>query len=111
VVQAADRRITALGTQFDVRIDPGALQVLLVSGRVRVDGGNGNRETQAETSVRLAPGQRLSVALGAPAVVTDADVAIATAWRRGLVAFDETPLAEAVAELNRYAAEPLIIRD
>ncbi len=32
-------------------------------------------------------------------------------WREGLLSFDDRPLAEAVAEVNRYAPEPIVITD
>src|SRR5690606_27077091 len=37
VVSAAGRTVTALGTAFDVRVDSGALKVVLVEGKVRVE--------------------------------------------------------------------------
>ncbi|MGE5500486.1 MAG: FecR family protein, partial [Ignavibacteriales bacterium] len=37
VVAAAGRTVTALGTAFDVRVDHGALRVVLVEGKVRVE--------------------------------------------------------------------------
>ncbi|MGE5502713.1 MAG: FecR family protein, partial [Ignavibacteriales bacterium] len=37
VVTAAGRTVTALGTAFDVRVDRGALKVVLVEGKVRVE--------------------------------------------------------------------------
>jgi transmembrane sensor len=36
-VEAAGRRVTALGTIFEVRLDPGRMKVVLVEGRVVVD--------------------------------------------------------------------------
>jgi transmembrane sensor len=34
-----------------------------------------------------------------------------TAWQRGQVALDNTPLADAVAEMNRYSSTRLIVED
>ncbi len=113
VVEADDRQVTAIGTQFDVRLDPSSLQVLLISGRVHVDH---NRvmagDAKWERDVDLRPGDRLTVTLGkAMSIDRVADTTTETLWRRGLVQFDEAPLSEAVTELNRYATEPLVIRD
>src|SRR6218665_510159 len=36
-VQAVDRQVTALGTVFEVRVDPGRVQVVLIEGRVVVE--------------------------------------------------------------------------
>ena len=43
--------------------------------------------------------------------VAAADVAVETSWREGVVVFNDTPLAQAVAEINRYAAEPITVGD
>ena len=113
VVQAADRAITAVGTQFDVRLDNDSLRVLLVTGSVHVDHPVPRLgATQADRSVKLEPGDRLTLAFGSPPTVERLpDTSVELLWRRGLVQFDETPLAEAAREINRYATNTLIIRE
>lgn len=109
-VYAGDRVITALGTVFDVRLQGDEVKVALVEGRVRV-------KTQAAFSaapapqVVMAPGELLEARPTQPMRVHNVDVANATSWRSGVLVFDETPLAEAVAELNRYSSERLVIED
>jgi transmembrane sensor len=41
--------------------------------------------------------------------VTDADPETVTAWRSGLLIFDETPVAQVVAEINRYRAGRVVL--
>lgn len=112
LVEAAGRRITALGTAFDVRIDPDRFQVLLVEGSVMVnrspyafDGAADAREFV------LHPGEGLVAAFGAPEQVTQIDVTRQLRWRDGFMEFDGELLINVVAEMNRYTSAPLSVQD
>ncbi len=113
IVEAADRVITALGTEFDVRLDPGAVHVLLVTGRVRVGREEGvvQAGSTLEPAIELHPGERLSMTLGMPPRIEHTDADRAASWRQGVIEFQNEPLYRAVAEFNRYATEPLTIGD
>ncbi len=105
VVVAGNRRITDLGTQFDVRRDSGALTVSLVEGRARFDA--------RHRSLDLTPGDRI-VADAQGIVKTQepaAKLARALSWRRGVLVFYGTTLAQAAAEFNRYSTVKLVIPD
>lgn len=105
VVDAGDGiTITVLGTQFDVRRTADRVMIALVSGAVVV------RRGDAELA-RMRPGSVVAVALGNGTVATTTTVAEAISWRGGHLSFRETPLAEAVAEINRYTENKLQIRD
>lgn len=95
VVVAGDTQVRALGTKFDVRRLDGATQVTLAEGRVEV-ARPGRKETWT-----LAPNQRITLN-GAPPAPHPADAVTATSWTTGRLRFSGTPLAEAVAEVNRY---------
>nr|WP_295109232.1 FecR domain-containing protein [uncultured Caulobacter sp.] len=103
-VQAGGRVVTALGTQFDVKLTPGAMQVVLAQGSVSV------ASTGAPT-VKLAPGQGFAARTGAAGAVSTVDVDRALAWRQGVVEFRDQPLSEAVAQLDRYTRAQIVIRD
>ncbi|MDB5584201.1 MAG: hypothetical protein JWR80_9377 [Bradyrhizobium sp.] len=113
-VEAADRQITALGTVFEVRVDPGRVSVVLIKGRVVVD-----RTREAVNAFGgapvapafLKPGEEFSVELGAPQRVAAVNVESQLLWRDGFVEFDDEPLGLAVAEINRYANRPITLRD
>ena len=92
IVSAGDRQVTALGTSFLVRRDDQRLAVTLVEGRVRVN-----------QKFTLTPGERLTLTPGGAARLGEPPLDKATAWRRGQVVLDDTPLAVAVAEMNRYS--------
>jgi transmembrane sensor len=116
IVKAGDRRIKALGTSFVVRRDATQTAVTLVEGTVSV-----TRETPpphapamqagsppAPDAFTLTPGQRLTFLAGhARLDTTPLDKAVA--WRRGEIIFEDTPLADAASELNRYSKEKLVI--
>lgn len=107
-VEAGGRRITALGTRFDVRLDDGPLRVTLVEGQVSVartiDATDGPGRP-----VVLAAGEQLTAAPGRD-VVAPADAA-ASAWRETSITFEDKPLSEVVAELNRHSATKLVVDD
>jgi transmembrane sensor len=112
VVAAADRRVTALGTQFDVRLDPDRIEVVLLEGKVAVDHTSPSlleRLNFRNSHVVLKPGERLVAALGEPVSVTATNAQRATSWRQGWVVFENETVGNAVAELNRYADRPLTV--
>ena len=97
VVDAGGADVRALGTKFDVRRDDDRVQVTLVEGVVRVD-----RDAGKEAWT-LAPNQQLTVARASATATSLPDAASATSWTTGRLTFHETPLAAAVAEVNRYS--------
>lgn len=104
VVDTAKLTITALGTRFAVRaLDDGAT-VALVEGSVRVARqGAGTNEAvvlQAGSILRLTP---------SGFEVTRGDAARLANWRTGRLSFDQTPLAAAVEEMNRYTTKPILL--
>jgi transmembrane sensor len=114
VVAAGDRKVTAVGTAFDVRLDGGAVKVVLVEGRVRVE------PLRPAGMARIAPvlarqtldaGEELVAAPGEGVEVATADTDQATSWRRGQVIFRDDTVAAAVAEMNRYSDTQLVIDD
>jgi transmembrane sensor len=108
VVYADGRRITDLGTNFLVRRDPATLEVALIKGSVRV-GAAGSQSA----SRLLKPGD-VAVASAESMVITKKtarELSDELSWRRGVLVFDNVPLAEVAAELNRYNRQKLVIAD
>jgi len=107
-VLVAGHRVTDLGTKFVVRNDADRVEVSLLDGRVRFDPANSLAQ---KSSAILAPGD-VVVATAASMSVTKAEastIAASLAWRRGMLIFNNTPLADAVAEINRYTSRKLVI--
>lgn len=109
VVEAAGKRVIALGTVFDVRLDAVKMQVTLIEGRVRVEPiGGGGQPTAARI---LHPGEQLIARAGEPLVVLAADVQQEVSWRTGRLVFSNEPLSEVVAEINRYSDRKVVLAD
>lgn len=105
VVDAGDGiTITATGTQFDVRRTRDRVVVALVSGAVTV-------RRNSEELARMKPGSVVEIAVDDGTIATSRTVAETTSWRAGHLSFDETPLVEAVAEVNRYTDAKFVIHD
>jgi transmembrane sensor len=123
VVQAGNRRIIAVGTQFSVRREGDEVQVVVTEGRVRVDSGDvQSAEASQPDTVSTSPAPaRVLLAAGGVARARKGDVVVKNhplaeaeeliGWRSGDIYFRETRLADAVAEFNRYNARQIVIRD
>jgi len=110
VVEAAGHRVMDLGTEFSVRDDRNGLEVALVQGKARIESANGAAD---QRSAVLAPGD-VAVATADTMSIrkeTASDIANALGWRRGLLVFHNTTLAEAAAALNRYNSNKLVVAD
>lgn len=102
VVAAGATEVTAIGTVFDVRRDPAEVRVTLVSGVVEVDGGG------KAAPARMTAGDQGRVR-ESQVSVRRTDVAAATGWTEGRIVFRDTPLATAVAEVNRYLDDGIVL--
>jgi transmembrane sensor len=109
VVAAAQREVVAVGTAFDVKIDPQQFRVTMLEGKVRV---RSLPDEPASNDQFLVAGQRMTAQQGGNEMRVDrADLANDTAWIEDRLVFDGQPLAQAVAEMNRYTVQPITIAD
>lgn len=127
VVQAAGTEVRATGTAFAVRLMPAGedshntLDVTLVEGQVVVRQAARRAETaRGVPPVVMAAGERLRVQGtqsrgGAASTATHAQsqrdrprLDQVLAWKRGEAVFDNNSLPEALAEMNRYSAMPIV---
>lgn len=102
VVKAAEGRIVADASNFDVRCDGRNACVMLFSGQASVDL---KREVR-----RLTPGERMALTGASVGAVDRPRPAAAGAWHSGRTVFENTRLSEAVSEMNRYSAVALEIQ-
>ncbi|HTO40649.1 MAG TPA: FecR domain-containing protein [Rhizomicrobium sp.] len=109
IVTVGEHRVVDLGTTFDVRREDGRLEVALIEGKARVDAlGKGRART-----TMLAPGD-VMVATANSVVLTrhtNAKLTDQLGWRRDVIVFSHTALADAAAELNRYNGRKIVITD
>jgi transmembrane sensor len=110
IVSADNRRITVLGTKFVVRKDTERLKVSLLEGRVWFD--ENDRSEQAR-SFLLTPGDEVVATAGSLSLQRKPlqQLQSQLGWRSGVLVFKYTALADAVAELNRYNRQKLVIAD
>jgi transmembrane sensor len=110
VVTVGDHKVTDLGTKFLITRSDKHLEVALLEGRARVETINASGPQRA---TELTPGE-VAVATADTMSVTTRPVAKLSnelSWRKGLLIFDGTTLADAVAEFNKYNVEQIVIRD
>ena len=103
VVTAAGRTVTALGTAFNVRVDPGRWSVGLLEGKIRV--------AAASALIDVAPGHELAQIGDRPWTVTARNVGDLTSWRDGRLVFENRPLGDIVEEMNRFSTRKMRIDD
>jgi transmembrane sensor len=94
VVNAGGGTVTALGTAFDIALDGAAARVIVAQHKVLV-ASHGEK-------VVVEEGQASAFSRGAVTPPAPVDVARGVAWRRGKLIFDDRPLGEVVAVLQRY---------
>ena len=114
-VLAGDRRITDLGTRFSVRRDGGAVTVVVEEGRVRIEpivqpAAFTPRPPLAGAAV--VDRNAVAVASNKSLLVVHQDAAQVErdlTWREGVLSFNQTTLAEAADQFNRYNAKKLVV--
>jgi transmembrane sensor len=109
VVIANGHRIIDLGTKFAIRTDENRLRVAMVEGQVRLD----VPKDQKDASLLLTTGD-VAIANGDALTITQQpaeELARELSWRQGMLVFNNTTLADAVAEFNRYNHVKLVIAD
>lgn len=114
VVRAARGEVVAIGTVFSVRRTGDALAITLIEGEVAVRHPATDAGQSPAQRVTIRPGERVNVDLrrpNAPARVDKPRIEQVTAWKRGEAAFDDVPLDEAVAEMNRYSRVHIVLAD
>jgi len=107
-VDAAGQRITDIGTKFDVRRDGAEVEVGLLEGSAKFEsrrGGASAREAELTPGdLASASAHSFSVQKVEPQILKDE-----LGWRRGVLIFHNTTLADAASEFNRYNRIKLIV--
>lgn len=112
-VYAGKLKITVVGTRFSVRqtstgMNAGQTVIAVEQGHVRVS----QQDPLATPPVDLTADQMLTGSeTGALGPVTRLAPDSVALWRKGRLSFDQTPLARAIAEFDRYVSTGLIVRD
>lgn len=94
-VRAEGGVITALGTRFSVHLWDGSATVAVEQHAVTL-------RTTGLGEIQLEEGERLSFGNGAHEAVEPFDAEIQSAWLRGKLIFEDRPLRQVLADVNRY---------
>jgi len=111
-VTAGQTRIRVTGTRFAVNLHPDRrVDVDLLEGHIRAAAA-GDSQVDGRDAVALSAGEGLRMdAAGRVTARVPAAARYVTGWLQGRAYFDETPLSDAVMEMNRYRSDPLVIAD
>lgn len=103
-VEAASGVTTATGTQFSVHLWSNEVTVTVLQNAVSVAAGGA-------AAARLGAGEAVSYdtsGIGEKEEVSDAQ---ATAWQRGKLIFEDRPLRQVIADVNRYRRGRILVTD
>ncbi len=121
MVEVDDVTVVAVGTSFNVRRDEQAVEVLVTSGQVQLQGDDSVRS--ALPSPYVSSGERALISRaqagsdGASmpvAIITQVsgeEIGQALAWQAPRLQFNETPLADAIIQFNRLNRHQLVLGD
>jgi transmembrane sensor len=117
-VEAGGVAVRAVGTAFNVRLDPSSVEVLVTEGKVGVERVALNALERLETKpLQLVANERTLVSLAPAApppqvtLVPPAEIEARLAWQPRLLDFTDAPLPEIVAEFNRRNPVRLVLAD
>ena len=104
VVRTRMGEVTVQGTRFEILTNGDELRLVVVEGRVRLEGESGFAE--------VGPGQVAYLGLGLPPRVVDhSDVWSVLEWEDGLMVYEATPLSLVAEELGRHFGRDVTIVD
>lgn len=103
IVEAGDLEAQALGTAFEVDQAKDATDVVVTERRVRA------RDVRTGAEVELGAGEETTLRNGSLQAPRAVDVRAATAWRRGMLVFDDRRLDEVAEEISRYVGGRIIV--
>ena len=102
-VRALEGEVRDIGTAFVVRHIGDHAEVIVTQGEVRV--------SYQDRSLSLLEGRGARWGAGDGQQSKPFDVSTALGWRAGRIVVDRQPLAEVIAELNRYRRRPIVLLD
>ncbi|WP_231759160.1 FecR family protein [Microbulbifer elongatus] len=113
IVRAQGAEVRVVGTRFDVnagnKMNP-TVKVTVEEGIVDVAARpQGQFGATASSKVRLTAGQQVKVREDQVSRISKIDAAQVAGWRQGKFSYRDAPLAEIVADANRYRKQRIVI--
>lgn len=120
-VGARSSWVRAVGTAFNVYIQPSNVRVTVSEGAVKVVPHAPSVDIPSDVLLErssvamLRAGQRVDMADAStqapPVSLSSLEIERSSSWRTGTVSFDNRPLGEVVEELSRYTTLQIVIED
>lgn len=108
-VHALGGTVTAVGTEFDVRIGAGIVAVAELEGSVSIEP---SASTAGRSALTLVAGQAVEYrGDGSLSAIGSADVTRIRGWEAQRIVISNLPLVQALEEYNRYIRIPIVIGD
>jgi transmembrane sensor len=112
-VTVGPQTVVAVGTSFDVERLQSTVLITLIQGQVVIKSAQaaGTTETigPSENPISLKAGEELVVARNVRPAIVVTDLQVARAWEAGRLLFRDEPLGDAVARVNRYTTQSIVI--
>lgn len=102
VVEAANGSVQAVGTRFEVDRQGSRVHVGVTEGEVKVTSGGATLPLKAARQLAFSDG-------AAPAASGPLDLDSAVAWQRDKLIFNQRPLADVFADVERYLPGSLLV--
>jgi transmembrane sensor len=108
IVSAGRQRVVAVGTRFSVRRGEDGLRVVVTEGKVRIEDSKDGGSVLLVAAGGVAKTGKYG---GLIQKKTPPEAEEILSWRTGYLTFNDTPLADAVAEFNQYNTQRIIVDD
>ncbi len=107
IVSAGDEVVAGGRSVFDVSCNSGQVAVVLIQGHAAIRSADGAIRAPRV----LSRGERLTTCAGSGPVLDKPNLTPLLAWQTGEAIFENSSLADAIAEMNRYSTVKLSIDD
>lgn len=109
-VKAANGEVTALGTQFDVKLKDGGADVVVTEHAVQVQTSASSSAFSPLDTLRLDEGHSVSYdSRNGIGPVSMVDPELAASWRSGRLVFEDQPLEHVVRDIARHLPGKVMI--
>lgn len=105
-IKAGGNTIRDIGTRFAVQTDIRHTRITVAEGIVDI-----LPDTTGQLALRLSAGEAVDIEDGKIGPAHSIERRLALNWTKGQLAFDAVPLAQVVAELNRFRKQPIVLED
>lgn len=104
-----DYTVKVTGTTFNLSSysNDDKLVVTLISGEVSLI----NNKKSREKEIKMVPNQELIILSEKPKLLNNANSVKRTAWKDGLLLFDNTPMSEVIKKIERWYGVTIVVKD